>query len=208
MYETLYVERGWCGAPLMASFRPVLGEKRRGCNLILPISAGSRGWSPLARSDRRWCGFREVGVIFSRVDQDAECHGDVDWQASSVERLGPRAGEYTFSSGGEDPWGPSTARIQGIEESACRDVWKLSGTGKRDQPVRSEMRVRTETDDSRRVREALTSISGEQRTALELAYWDGLSPTEIGKRTDSSPESVHQRLKLALLKLGALLSKS
>ncbi|MGO8969789.1 MAG: RNA polymerase sigma factor [Myxococcaceae bacterium] len=69
------------------------------------------------------------------------------------------------------------------------------------------MHIAGETDDGRRVRRALASISAEQRTAVEWAYWDGLSPTEIGERTDLPVESVNKRLELALLKLGDLLSR-
>lgn len=173
--------------------------------MILPIPTRTDGWSPLARSDRRWCGFREVGLVFSRTDRDpallarAGCGSSVALEPVQLEP------EYMPSSGTEDSWVPTVSRIQTIEHSGTRKTGL--GDKRRAQPVSSEMRDGRETHDARRVREALASIPREQRTALELAYWDGLSPTEIGIRTGAPLESVEKRLELALLRLGDLLAK-
>jgi DNA-directed RNA polymerase specialized sigma24 family protein len=105
---------------------------------------------------------------------------------------GQLAPEYMLSSGTENSWVPTTARVQ---------------ARRRAQPVSFEMRDPGETHDARRIREALAAIPGEQRTALELAYWDGLSSTEIGIRTGAPLERVEKHLELALLKLGALLAE-
>ncbi len=102
---------------------------------------------------------------------------------------------------------PTTARTQAIEQSGSRNVLEGLGDKNRAQPVSSEIHVAGETRDARRVREALASISAEQRTALELTYWHGLSPTEVGERTGAPLDNVNKRLELALLKLGELLSK-
>ena len=159
---------------------------------MLPIVTRTDGWSPLARSDRRWCGFREVGLVFSRAERDPALLARGGRGGSAALEPGQLAPEHMPSSNTEDSWVPTTGRIQ---------------ARRRDQPVSSEMRDPGETRDARRIREALASIPGEQRTALELAYWDGLSSTEIGLRTGAPLESVKNHLELALLKLGALLAE-
>jgi len=59
--------------------------------------------------------------------------------------------------------------------------------------------------DARRVQTALSALPGEQRLALELAYWEGLSQTEIAERTGQPLGTVKTRVRLALLKLAGLL---
>lgn len=54
---------------------------------------------------------------------------------------------------------------------------------------------------SRIVREALRSLPAQQREALELAYFEGLSQTEIAERTSLPLGTVKTRMRLALQKL-------
>lgn len=61
--------------------------------------------------------------------------------------------------------------------------------------------------DAHRVQAALAALPVEQRTALELAYWEGLSQTEIAERTGQPLGTVKTRVRLALLKLAGLLRK-
>jgi Sigma-70, region 4 len=172
---------------------------------MLPTLTRTGGWSPLAKSDRRWCGFREVGLVFSTPDRDPALLARGGRGGPAALEPGHLAPEYLPSSGTEESWVPTIAQIETIERSGSQKTGV--GDRKRAQPVSSEMRDAGETHDARRVREALASIPKEQRTALELAYWGGLSPTEIGMRTGAPVESVTKCLELALLKLGDLLAK-
>jgi RNA polymerase sigma-70 factor (ECF subfamily) len=52
-----------------------------------------------------------------------------------------------------------------------------------------------------RVREALAELPREQREALELGYFGGLSQSEIAERTGQPLGTVKTRMRLALLKL-------
>lgn len=56
-----------------------------------------------------------------------------------------------------------------------------------------------------RVADALAALPKEQRQAIELAYFDGLSQTEIAARTSTPLGTVKMRVKLAIGKLATLL---
>lgn len=51
------------------------------------------------------------------------------------------------------------------------------------------------------VREAMTALPVEQRTALELAYFEGLTQTEIAERTQTPLGTVKTRIRTALTSL-------
>ena len=52
-----------------------------------------------------------------------------------------------------------------------------------------------------RVREAVASLPAEQRTVLSLAFWSGLSQTEIAERTGTPLGTVKSRVRLGMIKL-------
>jgi len=56
-----------------------------------------------------------------------------------------------------------------------------------------------------RVRRALETLPEEQRQALELAYFEGLSHSEIAERTSQPLGTVKTRVRLGMEKLEALL---
>ncbi|MDZ7727946.1 MAG: sigma-70 family RNA polymerase sigma factor, partial [Dehalococcoidia bacterium] len=51
------------------------------------------------------------------------------------------------------------------------------------------------------VREALQSLPAEQRRAIEMVYFQGLTSQEVGRMLEVSPGTVRSRLRLGLLKL-------
>ena len=54
---------------------------------------------------------------------------------------------------------------------------------------------------AQRVREAVASLPEEQRTVLSLAFWSGLSQTEIAERTGTPLGTVKSRVRLGMAKL-------
>lgn len=55
------------------------------------------------------------------------------------------------------------------------------------------------------VREAMRELPGDQRRAIELVYFQGLTSTEVGTALEVSPATVRSRLRLGLLKLATIL---
>jgi RNA polymerase sigma-70 factor, ECF subfamily len=60
--------------------------------------------------------------------------------------------------------------------------------------------------EARRVREALATLPAEQREAIELAYFGGLTHREIAERTGATLGTVKGRMRLGLHKLRATLA--
>jgi RNA polymerase sigma-70 factor (ECF subfamily) len=55
------------------------------------------------------------------------------------------------------------------------------------------------------VRGAMQSLSSDQRSAIQLVYYYGLSSNEVGRILGVPPPTVRSRLRLGLLKLGSAL---
>ena len=54
---------------------------------------------------------------------------------------------------------------------------------------------------AQRVRDAVAALPPEQRTVLSLAFWSGLSQTEIAERTGTPLGTVKSRVRLGMIKL-------
>ena len=61
--------------------------------------------------------------------------------------------------------------------------------------------------DKARLATALGALPGEQRETIELAYFEGLSQSEIALRTGTPLGTVKMRVKLAMNKLTGLLKE-
>ena len=111
--------------------------------------------------------------------------------------------------GSEIAWLISIARSRGIdrlrsrkirsdrEDEAGREVSTISGfvdpSGGADHAIQSEQRVA--------VRGALAELPDAQRVALELAYFEGLSQSEIAERLKEPLGTVKTRMQLGMKKL-------
>lgn len=90
------------------------------------------------------------------------------------------------------------ARPQAADDSQDGDelLERISATG----PIHVEKQVSLNLDQAR-LREALAAVPEEQRQCLELAYFQGMSQSEIAEFTQTSLGTVKTRIRLGLEKL-------
>jgi len=121
-----------------------------------------------------------------------------------------RAAQYDNQRGGAVAWVVTIARSRAIDRlrstgTASRAIEAASGAIVPPlDPLPSDEAERRR--DEARVAAALETLPVEQKQAIELAYFEGLSQTEIAARTGSPLGTVKMRVKLAMKKLAKLLN--
>jgi RNA polymerase sigma-70 factor (ECF subfamily) len=96
--------------------------------------------------------------------------------------------------------------IDHLRRSGRRDTTEQSASRRRDvAPVRDVDEAALAMIAGERVRAALDCLPVEQRRAIELAYFDGLSFRDVAVATGVSEGTAKSRLRLALQRLGAAL---
>lgn len=124
-------------------------------------------------------------------------------------RVWRSAGAYDPSRAGVASWVLSITRNLCIDELRRRrrrapelpnldDAFEVAGTDRTDEEA--ERGIIGE-----QVRAALNSLSSEQRSAIELVYFNGLSSQEVGQLLGVPAPTIRSRLRLGLLKLGSVL---
>jgi RNA polymerase sigma-70 factor (ECF subfamily) len=120
-----------------------------------------------------------------------------------------RAREYSSSRGTVEAWLLTITRTRAIDRLRSRAARGRMAEAKSAEPPESGPQLpealSAAAQDAARVQVALATLPPEQRVALELGYWEGLSQTEIADRTGQPLGTVKTRVRLALLKLAALL---
>jgi RNA polymerase sigma-70 factor (ECF subfamily) len=151
-------------------------------------------WHPLVHG--------AVVRILSGSDDVDDVVEEVFWQAWR------QAGRYEASRGGVHTWLLTIARSRALDRARTL-------ARRREEPLddgrMAEVELRAATGDpsleaeasSRRaiVLAALAELPPEQREAVELGYFDGLSQTEIATRTGLPLGTIKTRTRLALRKL-------
>ena len=119
------------------------------------------------------------------------------------------AASFDPQRGSEVAWLIAIARSRGIDRIRARRVrtTRESEAGK-DISIRTgDVETSTGVDhavasqERRAVRSALQELPEAQRTALELAYFEGLSQTEIAERTGEPLGTIKTRMQLGMKKL-------
>jgi RNA polymerase sigma-70 factor, ECF subfamily len=170
------------------------------------LGRAGRGDADALEALYRRHGPRAMGVALRvlRVRSDAE---EV-LQETFVE-VWRRAREYTPSRGTVEAWLLTIARTRAIDRLRSRAARGRMAEAKGAEPPEPGPSLpdalAVAAQDAGRVQAALAELPKDQRVALELAYWEGLSQTEIAERTGQPLGTVKTRVRLALLKLAGLL---
>lgn len=120
-----------------------------------------------------------------------------------------RAAMFDASRGSEIAWLISIARSRGIDRMRSRRL-----RGEREQEATREISARTSfvskdeaselaiaNEQQKVVRAALSELPESQRIALELAYFEGLSQTEIATKLNEPLGTIKTRMQLGMKKL-------
>jgi RNA polymerase sigma-70 factor (ECF subfamily) len=148
-------------------------------------------------------------AIATRILRNPEDAEDIV-QETFVE-LWRRARQFDAGRGGAVAWVVTIARSRAIDRlraagTAGRAIGE-AGTAEELMPTAfpaPHLEVERRRNEAR-VASALETLPAEQRRAIELAYFEGLSQSEIAEKTGSPLGTVKMRVKLAIAKLAALL---
>jgi RNA polymerase sigma-70 factor, ECF subfamily len=120
-----------------------------------------------------------------------------------------RAPEYDAGRGEVGAWITTIVRTRALDRVRARAAAARMVAAQAAEPAPPPPPSPLEDAERKRAREevgaALAALPDEQRRALELAYYDGLSQTEIAARTGAPLGTVKTRIKLAVDKLAGLL---
>jgi RNA polymerase sigma-70 factor, ECF subfamily len=170
--------------------------------LVRRMSAGDT--QALARLYERWS--RPVHALVVRLVRDPDDADDV--VEDTFYQAWRQASRYERSRGAVSTWIVTIARSRALDRLRSRR--RL-----REEPLTPVMVLDELTDGTNpdpaagaedterreRVAEALRALPREQREVLELAYYGGLSQTEIAERTGQPLGTVKTRTRLAAQKL-------
>lgn len=119
------------------------------------------------------------------------------------------AGTYDSSRGNETAWLLSIARSRGIDRIRSRKTRSTRETeAGREISIRTGDVVRAQalndaisSEEQKAVREALQSLPEAQRAALELAYFQDMSQSEIAENLHEPLGTIKTRMQLGMKKL-------
>jgi RNA polymerase sigma-70 factor (ECF subfamily) len=120
-----------------------------------------------------------------------------------------RAGEYDPRRGSPIAWVITIARTRAIDRLRARASQErmLVKTDSSPPPSASPADLNEDRELRERVQAALVGLPAEQRRVLELAYFEGLSQSEIAKKTGEALGTVKTRVRLGMEKLSAILAE-
>jgi len=148
-------------------------------------------------------------IVFSLAVRMLSDHGEAEDLTQDVFTLAWRnAPRYDPARGAVAAWLLVTARTRAIDRLRGRrvrpgaatedDVRRLEAIP--DTAASVEMIV-ADRQTAGRVRDALAVLPADQRLALELAYFEGLSHSEIGERTGTPLGTIKSRIRTGLTRL-------
>ncbi len=120
-----------------------------------------------------------------------------------------RAAEYDPRRGSPIAWIVTIGRTRAIDRLRARGAQDrmLAQVDAAPASVRSPAELTEGREARERVQAALDELPAEQRRVLELAYFEGLSQSEIAKKTGDALGTVKTRVRLGMEKLSATLAE-
>ena len=191
--------------PLSDSSGPRASEPAADLVLVRRVAQGD------ARAMRELyarCGARAYGLVLRILPVRAAADEVLQETVLEVWR---RARQFDPARGGLESWVATIARTRAIDRmrtlaSTARLLTGAAGEPPPRSAVPPDPRESAEQQQEReRVERALRSLPPEQRSVVELAYFEGLSQSEIAERTATPLGTVKTRARLALAKLAELL---
>jgi RNA polymerase sigma-70 factor (ECF subfamily) len=120
---------------------------------------------------------------------------------------------YDRARGSVRSWVLSAVHNRAVD--ALRRVGAKSGRDVSDEGIAERLRAPDSTDvqverrdQARRVRSALDELPADQRQVIELAYFGGLSHTQIAQMLELPPGTVKGRMRLGLSKMRSVLGEA
>lgn len=152
---------------------------------------------------------RHGRIVFALAARILSDHGEAEDLTQDVFAIAWRnATRYDASRGVVAAWLLVTTRTRAIDRLRSRRVRPSAAT---DDDVRrldaipdaapSVEMIVANRQMAGRVRDALEGLPADQRLALELAYFEGLSHTEIGERTGTPLGTIKTRIRTGLTRL-------
>ena len=176
-----------------------LGAAEADISVVERLAAGDRD-AVAELYDRHAARIMGLAIRIVRNSSDAE---DVVQEVfSQAWRTAPN---YQPARGTVAGWLLMMARTRAIDRLRSRQARRdaadgadLDGLPAAVAPVSEQLIA---SQQAARVREAMMTLPIEQRTALELAYFEGLTQTEIAERTETPLGTVKTRIRTALTSL-------
>lgn len=120
-----------------------------------------------------------------------------------------RAGQYQASRGSVQAWLLTITRTRAIDRLRSRQSAQRTADDAASEPepapVPLPLELAAQRQDRERIAAALQTLPADQRAALDLAYFEGLTHSEIAARTGTPLGTIKTRIRLAMEKLAAVL---
>lgn len=151
------------------------------------------------------CGARAMSVAYRVLGTRSEAEEVVQETFVQVWR---QAKSYDASRGGAMAWIATIARSRALDRLRTRAAGEraVARSEEPDPPhAPAPVEIAAQRELRAQVTAALSSLPPEQRSAIELAYYEGLSHSEIAERLGDPLGTVKTRVRLGLAKLAAVL---